>query len=312
MRRAAGLARTLVLAAVPLTCFVHQTDTATAQGEAIFARAVGVAEHLPHAPYAQYAVSVSFTNGSRHIVDTWDTAEDITRATVYADIFSQEERRAPTVATGSNVALSLTIQSSGEGLGVGGAPSAPISFSSRPLNPANTGDPIGPVAFAVDQTFGLLPPRSYAVSHDLGTFAEHDAGFAVIGQTGTELARYRVALLDAGGTIDHLGLTPLRDPYHNRLRELWIDDANARVREAIVAGVGDRAPLDRVRWHVTFTRGDDGMYVAEEHALEPIDEGHNAQLPNLRIAFRNLTLTSRLPFASSIGISTPVTTLHDP
>lgn len=35
--------------------------------------------------------------------------------------------------------------------------------------------------------------------------------------------RYAVTLIDDDASTDHLALTPLRDPYHNRLREVWID-----------------------------------------------------------------------------------------
>jgi hypothetical protein len=294
----------LVIALLPLIAFVHEADTSTAQGEAIFARAVQAAEHEAYANDATYAVTVRFANGARHVTDTWNTTEDIAHGTVIADAFSQEERRRPTVDTNPNVTVGISLQSSG------GSNPADIQVAS--LNPQHTGDPVGPVAFAVDQNFGLTPPRSYQVTHDVSSFLAAGSGLVLIGHTATELERYRVTLLDADATSDHLALTPLRDPYHNRLRELWVDPTTAGVREAIVQGVGDRAPLDRVRWDVTFVQTGGATYVAEERALEPLDYGRGGQLRDARVTFDHLTLMPSSPFRTTFGVSTPVKTLHDP
>jgi len=291
MVRAVRAARAVLVALVPalLLGFVHQTDTATGQGAAIFARAVQTAEAGAYPHYAHYLVDVSFANGSRHIHDAWDTTEDITHATVYADIFSKRERASPFVPHGINLQIGGIV-----------------------VNPERPDDPIGPVAFAVDQDFGLKPPHAYAVVYDADTFASDAEGLATIGHAGTELQRYAVTLLDADASTDHLALTPLRDPYHNRLRELWVDAKDATVQEAIVAGIGDRAPLDRVRWDVTFARDEGGTYVAEERALDALDYGKSGRLKNARVTFDDLTLESRFPFQFTLGIESPVQTQHDP
>jgi hypothetical protein len=265
---------------------------------------VQAAEHETYANYATYAVTVRFANGARHVTDTWNTTEDIAHGNVIADVFSQEERRRPTVDTNPNVTVGINLQSSGG--------STPVDVNVASLNPQISGDPIGPVAFAVDQNFGLTPPRSYQVTHDVESFAAAGSGLVLIGHTATELERYRVTLLDADATSDHLALTPLRDPYHNRLRELWVDPATAGVREAVVQGVGDRAPLDRVRWDVTFAPLGGATYVAEERALEPLDYGRGGELRDARISFADLALMPTSPFRTTFGISTPVKTLHDP
>jgi hypothetical protein len=296
-------ARCIALAVLVPLFFVHQTDTSTAQAEALFERAVRVAQSDARAPYATYNVAVAFRNGDHRIVDTWATTEDLSHATIIADAFTQEERRSPSVSRGSNLVFGIDAAS-----GTG----APIGLRSNPVNPERTFDPIGPVAFAVDQDFGLTPPHSYVVTHDVASFAANADGLATIGRAGTQLDRYRVSLIASDGTTAHLALTPLRDAYHNRLREVWVELATAYVDEAIVAGVGNRAPLDRVRWDVTFARKDGGTYVAEERALDPIDCGRAGRLENVIITFGNLSLTSRSPFTTTIGIATPVQTLGDP
>jgi hypothetical protein len=313
MRRVVTATRSTAIALLPLFAFVHQTDTATAQGEAIFARAEKVAQNDAHARYANYDVVVSFDAGGPPRVDTWATTEDLTHAAVYADIFSQQEHRSPTTPHGSNLVFGLALQpATQDGVGASGDSQTETAVQSHPVNPQVTGDPIGPVAFAVDQNFGLTPPQTYAVVNNTADFSAHAQALTVIGRTGaTETPRYRVTLAGTSGPLDHLVLTPLRDPYHNRLRELWVDDASGQVREAIVQGIGDRAPFDRARWDVTFVRKEGATYVETERALGPIDFGGGTVLHDITVTFDRLELTSAYPKAL-IGISTPVQALHDP
>jgi hypothetical protein len=219
----------------------------------------------------------------------WDTTEDITHSAVYASVFSRQEHASPFVPHGINLKIGGMV-----------------------INAPRPNDPIGPVAFAVDQDFGLRPPHAYAVAYDRDTFATTASGLAVIGRSGTELARYAVTLVDADATSDHLALTPLRDPYHNRLRELWIDPKDASVQEAIVAGIGDRAPLDKVQWDVLFVQNAGGTYIAEEDALAPLDYGKSGHLQHARVTFDDLTLSSRFPFTTTFDIETPVQSQDDP
>ena len=132
----------------------------------------------------------------------------------------------------------------------------------------------------------------------------------LIGRTGKTVPRYRVALLDTDAGIAHLELTPLRDPYHNRLRELWVDTQTAYVREAIVQGIGDRAPFDRVRWHVTFDRLEGATYLKRRLSLEPLHIGRSA--PQISIAFENVVLLAYSPIKTTFGIEAPVRYLRDP
>jgi hypothetical protein len=299
-----------LVAALAVFAFVHQTP-APSQGEALFARAVTVVDNDARAPYATYTVVVTVTNDGRRVESSWQTTEDITHGIVLASSFSDEERANPTTPHGFNVVAHRRFQlSAPRSLNAGLDPSANLSLNSDPVNPERTGDEVGPVALAVDQNFGLTPPRTYRVANDEGTVVAGADELAVIGRTGTMVPRYRVELLGTDGGIAHLELTPLRDPYHNRLRELWIDTQTAYVREAIVQGVGDRAPFDRARWHVTFDRRQGATYLTEAHPIEALTIGRTT--PQISIEFENVSLLSYSPVKTTFGIEAQVHYLRDP
>jgi hypothetical protein len=311
LKLAGKLACNPLLVSLAAFAFVYQTPAAPSPGEALFARAVTVVENDARAPYATYTVVVTVTNDGHRSVSSWQTTEDMTHGIVLASSFSDEERANPTTPHGMNVVAHRRFQlSAPRSFSAGLDPAANLGINSSPVNPERTGDAVGPVALAVDQNFGLTPPRAYRVANDERTVVAGADDLALIGRTGTTVARYRVELLDTEGGIAHLGLTPLRDPYHNRLRELWIDTQTAYVREAIVEGVGDRPPFDRARWHVTFDRLQGATYVTEAHPLEALTIGHTA--PQISIGFEKIALLSYSPIKTTFGIEAPVHYLRDP
>jgi hypothetical protein len=302
--------RSVALAAV-LGTFVHQTDLATVQGEAIFAHALATAQSDGYARYAKYDVIVTFTNGAHH-VDSWATTEDMVHASVYADIFSQQERDDPSTPHGTNIGLAVGLpDSSQRSLGAGdGTPSTSTAVGVK-LTGGDSSDPVGPVALAVDQNFGLTPPRPYVVVHEGETFSSRADGFAIIGSTREKAARYHVTLADTTGNIAHLMLTPLRDATLNRLRELWVETDTGYVRQAVVAGVGTRPPISDGRFKVTFVRKDGGTYISSIKSLDSINFGEDDDVSDLMFTFANLVLTNESP-KYRFGISTEVQQLHDP
>ena len=300
-----------VLVAVSALAFVHDAPVDVPPADALFARAVAVVQDDDHAPYATYTVVVGVANDGRRVSDSWETTEDIRHGIVLASSFSDEERANPTTPHGINVVAHRRFQlSAPRSLSAGLDPAANLSMNSRPVNPERSGDEVGPVALAVDQNFGLTPPRAYRVANDERTVVAGADELTVIGRTGAKAPRYRVTLLDTADGIAHLGLTPLRDAYHNRLRELWMDTQTAYVREAIVQGVGDRPPFDRTRWHVSFDRLQGAMYVTEAHPVETLTIGHTT--PQVSITFEKLTLLSYSPIKTTFGIEAPVQYLRDP
>ena len=296
---------------IALVAFAFVHETAAPQADALFARAAAVVADDAKPPYATYTVVVNVTTKGHPVANSWQTTEDITHGIVLASSFSAEERANPKTPHGTNVVAHRRFQlSAPRSLNAGLDPSANFSFNSQPVNPERTGDAVGPVALAVDQNFGLTPPRAYRIANDERTVVAGADELAIIGRTAKATTRYRVALLDTDGRVAHLELTPLRDPYHNRLRELWVDTETAYVREAIVQGVGDRGPFDRVRWHVTFERHEGATYVTEVHPVEPVTIGGST--PQISLAFENLALLARSPIKTTFGIEAPVHYLRDP
>jgi hypothetical protein len=297
------------LLALIALAFVHEAGP---QADALFARAAAVVAEDAKPPYATYTVVVSVTAKGQHpVASSWQTTEDIAHGIVLASSFSAEERANPTTPHGTNVVAHRRFQlSAPRNFSAGLDPSANFSLNSHPVNPEHSNDAVGPVALAVDQNYGLTPPRAYRVATDERTVVAGADELTVIGRTGKKAMRYRVDLVDTDGATAHLQLTPLRDPYHNRLRELWVDTDTAYVREAIVQGVGDRAPFDRARWHVTFERREGATYVAELHPVEPISIGGGT--PQISVAFENLELLAQSPIKTTFGIEAPVHYLRDP
>jgi len=310
-----GVARVLratrCLIALGALTFVQQTPAPPSAADTLFARAVAVVENDARSPYATYTVVVTVANEGRRAVSSWQTTEDIRHEVVLASSFSEEERANPTTPHGANIVAHRRLWlSAPRNLNPSLDPSTSLTLNSHPVNAERTGDEVGPVALAVDQNFGLTRPRAYRVANDERTIVASADELQIIGRTGTAAPRYRVAMLDTGGGVAHLGLTPLRDPYRNRLRELWMDTQTAYVRDAIVQGVGDRAPFDRARWHVTFDRQAGATFVSEAHSVEPLAIGHTS--PQISIAFQNLNLLSLSPIRATFGIEAPVRYLRDP
>lgn len=300
-----------VAVALAALLFVHDAPAVAPDADALFARAVKVVENDSHAPYATYTVVVSISNTGHHVADSWQTTEDLTHGIVLASSFSDEERANPTTPHGINIVAHRRFQlAAPRSLSAGLDPAANLSINSAPVNPERNADDVGPVALAVDQNFGLTPPRVYRVANDERTVVAGADEIAMIGRSGTKTQRYQVALLDTDDGVAHLQLTPLRDAYHNRLRELWIDMDTAFVLEAIVQGVGDRPPFDRARWDVTFDRYQGAMYVTEAHPIETLTIGHDK--PQISIAFEKINLRSYSPLKTTFGIEAPVHYLRDP
>lgn len=297
------------LAAMLVLSFVHQTP-APDEAASLFARVVARAANDARAPFATYTVVVTMTHGGRQTVASWPTTEDITHGVVLASAFSDEERADPTTPHGFNIVARRRMPIAAVRTVVPDLDATTRWVNGPPVSSEKSDDVVGPVALAVDQNFGVTPPRAYRVADDQRTIADASDELTVIGRTGTVLPRYRVELLDVADGVAHLGLTPLRDPYRNRLRELWVDEGTSDVQRAVVAGIGDRPPFDRARWQVTFERREGATYVADVSSVEPLKMGRDAL--QIDIAFRNLALLAQSPIKMTFGIESPVRYLRDP
>jgi hypothetical protein len=241
----------------------------------------------PH--YAQYVAVVQFHNAKKLVRRTWETTEDIRSGVVYSRPFSREEDAHAYTPHGTNIAIPF------------------LSSLSREHQP----DPIGHIAFAIDQDYGLAPgERKFASVAASAAIEAQRSALPVIGRTGTLAREYAVTLIetanDAEGTEYHLGLQPLRDPGRHRLRELWVDANTWLPEEAVVEGIGNRAPLNAVRWRIEFRQTDGVTYIGRETALAPL-QTKDALLHDTTITFDEVKLTSHLAhFGLSFSKNVPV------
>lgn len=239
--------------------------------------------------YAEYVAVVQFHNGKKLVRRSWETTEDIRSGVVYSRPFSREEDAHAYTPHGVNIA---------------------IPFLNN-LSPDHQPDPIGAVAFAIDQDYGLAPGERKFRSVSAGRAVDTQRStLPVIGRTGTLSRDYAVSLLetetDAQGTEYHLALQPLRDPVHHRLRELWVDANTWLPEESIVEGIGNRGPLNAVRWRIEYRQTDGGTYVAREIALAPLQAEH-ARLTDTTITFDEVKLSSHLAhFGLSFSKNVPI------
>lgn len=283
---------------------------AALDADALFEKARKARTESGFPRYAVYAAVVSFVKNGAPGADTWDTVEDLRRRLVFSHGVSREEQANPTTPHGINFGVGVTGLSSGSSLlGANGPSGGPVS--SAIVNPDRPSDPIGQVTLAVDQDFGLAidAPR-IGQTDDLSEVSASVRTLPRIGRTGTLARIYDVTLAgteDANGaTLEHLSLRPLRDPGTNRLRELWIDAKTSLPVRAIVAGIGNRAPADAVRWRVDFAQVEGGTYVARETALEPLDYGADGTLTGVTISFTELKPKNMLSPQESIGLASAV------
>jgi hypothetical protein len=235
-------------------------------------------EHARHAwgtgaypRYVAYSTVVDYSDNGKPVTRTWDTLEDLRHAAVFSRKFSREEEATPFVPHGINIAI-------------------PIIGT---LNKQQESDPLGHVAFAVDEDYGLAPNERRFTTVQWGTDVDALAGkLTIIGRTGVVARDYDVWLIDtatdAHGATYHLGLRPLTDPWHHRLTELWVDGQTWQPLRATVTGIGNRPPLTKVSWRIDFTQLEGGTYIARETALAPLDYGRAGTLRDTTIAFHQL------------------------
>ncbi|MDQ6942599.1 MAG: outer membrane lipoprotein-sorting protein [Candidatus Eremiobacteraeota bacterium] len=285
----------------------------TTDADALFLAARQARSQSAYARYARYATVVQYRNGARTVTRAWDTIEDLRRRLVHARALSRQDGTNPHVPHGINVRGTIAA-------GVArpvppGAMSGPppsVAYSTI-FNAERADDPIGQLTLAVDQDFGLaIDAARIGATMDMSTISSSVVVLPHIGRSGTIARTYEVTDLgdavEDGVALHHLRLRPLNEPYRNRLRELWLDAKTSLPVRAVVAGIGDRRPLDAVRWRVDFAQLEGGTYVARETALAPIDYGKAGMLYDVTITFTELHPTNHLTPEESLGLSGSVGT----
>jgi hypothetical protein len=287
---AAALAALLSFGATPAApaAPVPSAAPASTDAYAIFdaARKAWSAGAYPR--YAEYVAVVSYHKGTKFVRRSWETTEDLRQGLVFSRGFSREEQARPYVPHGINVGI--------------------LGWN---MNPVQPDDPIGHVAFAIDQDYGLAAGGRHVASVTNWSQVEaRSSALPVIGRTGTVARDYDVRLIetavDAIGPEYHLALTPLRDPEQHRLRELWVDGKTSLPEEAVVDGIGSRPPLTKVRWRVEYRQTQGATYIARETALAPVDYGKAGMLRDVTVSFEELALRSKpTPFRFGFSMDDP-------
>jgi hypothetical protein len=291
--RAKGISRTIVTLLLVATALgaapPEAPGTSPPDPNAIFDNVRRAWSAGAYPRYAQYVAVVQFHNDKKLVRRTWETTEDLRAGVVYSRPFSREEDAHPYTPHGMNIS---------------------IPFLDH-LSPEHQPDPIGHVAFAIDQDYGLAPgERKFASVSAAGAIEAQRSALAFIGRTGTLARDYAVSLIetatDPQGTEYHLALQPLRDPARHRLRELWVDANTWLPEEAIVEGIGNRAPLNSVRWRIEYRQTDGGTYIAREIALGSL-HAKNARLDDATVTFGEVKLASHLAnFGLSFSKNMPI------
>jgi hypothetical protein len=311
-----GSAKPLRIAATIVSALVlagAAPEPAATPADALFMAAREARSQSGYAHYGTYMTVVRYRNGDAAIMRSWSTVEDMRRRLVHARAVSQEEIAHPHVPRGTNFGLGVSID-----MAVPVPPGAPPQHGpgtgiTRTLNPELDADPVGQLSLAVDQDFGLaLNAPPIAATNDMSVVASSATGLPHIGRTGTIARTYEVTdlgdVVDGGATLHHLGLRPLREPRRYRLRELWTDAKTALPVRAVVAGIGNHDPLQKVRWRIDFVQLRGGTYVARETALEPLDYGAAGMLRDVTISFEQLRTANKLEPSEQIGYSEEVGT----
>jgi hypothetical protein len=283
MMRASGFCQWIVIAAISVTSIAATPapSPGAPDPEAIFANVRQAWSAGAYPRFGSYATIVEFHTETQHIKRTWETIEDFRHAVVFSRKFSREE-----VASPPDAPRGINID---------------VPFFGT-LNKVQEVDPVGHVAFAVDQDYGLAPAEHrYTHVVSAADFAAVGKTLPIIGRTGVKVRDYDVRLIetldDERGREYHLGLTPLRDPARYRLRELWVDAKTWLPEEAIVSGIGSRPPLTKVPWRIEYRQAEGGTYIARETALEDVDYGDAGMLHWLTVSFAEFA-----PSASGTGL----------
>jgi hypothetical protein len=257
------------------------------QAEQIY-RAVRTAWNGENYPrYATYVVHVAYTKDTgddkKPMARHYETYEDLRRNLVYAQSFSAEEEANPATPHGTNFGILGMV-----------------------LNKEQEDDPLGSFEVAVNNDYGIALSGKPITAFYNSLDAADSSNLVVIGHTGTTERTYAVRLIetldDADGRTYHLGLTPLRFPERNRVRELWVDAKTSFVKRMLLSANFDHAPLDKVAWIIEYHMVDGAPYIAREVAQGPLDFGKAGIAKDVTVSFEDIKPLSTIPFELRIGI----------
>jgi len=242
----------------------------------LHARSAVTSAHYPDR--LTYTIAVSGLDGETRVADHYRaTASD--GAIRIFPISDEQLAKPPPVPHGVNVNISI-----GLCIARGGCGGIQIPVG----HPQPYEDLLGEPLLAPTYMFGLR----YEEAHATATSPVADGSLRVIAIVSSRAPDYKVSLIDTplldGVPTYHLGLSPLRKPKDNRLRELWVGTSDSLPRKALVAGNFTLAPLVDVPWSVDFSILDGAPYVTRESTLDTLYLPHRRVVREATIAFEDI------------------------
>jgi hypothetical protein len=227
-----------------------------------------------------YTIAVSGLDGETPVADHYRASADPGNGAIRIFPISDEQlAKPPPVPHGINVNISF-----GLCIARGGCGGIHIPVG----HPAPYQDLLGEPLLEPTYMFGLR----YRALRAAASSPQADGSLRVIAIVSSGSPDYSVSLIDTplldGVPTYHLGLTPLRKPKDNRLRELWIGSSDYLPRKAIVAGNFTLAPLVDVPWTVDFSVVAGAPYITRESAAATLHLAHHRVVREATVAFEDI------------------------
>jgi hypothetical protein len=274
---------------------VTASSALTRDAYAIFLKARTAVTAAQYPGVLNYTIAVSGDNGNTQRVNHYSASCAPIDGTILVNPISTEQAAQPPKPHGANLWLDFQIAwNPGPGGGHVGTLSTPAG------RPEDSGDVIGVPILSPTYMFGM---RYRSDSHP--NPSARQTPFPVIAVVSAERPDYAISLwgtatVDGVGTY-HLGLTPLREPKANRLRELWVGKSDYLPRKAVVAGNFTIAPLVDVPWTIDFSVLHGAPFIQDEHANQTLFLPHRRVVRNATITFENVRDGSEsTPFDSAL------------
>lgn len=220
-----------------------------------------------------YAITVDVLEGSAHKVEHYSSAYDAVNDVVQVDPLSDYEVAHPASGRGVNLGFMGVLKLS--------KPDPPLDFIGVPSLAPNYSFAIAPFvpSDAHAKTSAELVQEVRAEFHDLKPTPAPTAppsadGLREIAIVSSTHRRYEITLVGIesidGAPAYHLALKPTGDPHRYRLRDVWVDTATGATRRVVNAGNFVDGPWPGLSWTVDFASVDGALYVASEHAAQPV------------------------------------------
>ena len=227
-----------------------------------------------------YTIAVSGLDGETPVADHYRASADSGGGAIRVFPISDEQLAKPPPAPhGINLNISIGLCFARGGCG---GIQIPVG------HPAPYQDLLGEPLLEPTYMFGLR----YKELRAAPSSPQADGSLRVIAIVSSGTRDYGVSLIDTplldGVPTYHLGLTPLRKPKDNRLRELWIGTNDYLPRRAIVAGNFTLAPLVDVPWSVDFSILGGAPYITRESAADTLYLAHRRVVREATIAFEDV------------------------